>query len=186
MAMGANWKILQSETLLRDRWIDLRADRCVTPQGAEITPYYVLSYPDWINVVAITSEDHLVLVRQYRHGAGRVCLELPSGGVEAGESPEMTARRELAEETGYVSERWQLLSSLSPNPASHANRVHSFLALDAQPFTHRQLDKGEEGLSVELCPVPQILGQLSTGGLDQAMHVSALLLALMKLGRLKA
>lgn len=183
--MAADWKTLQSETLLRDRWIDLRADRCATPQGVEIAPYYVLSYPDWINVVAITPEDHLVLVRQYRHGAGKVCLELPSGGVEAGESPEMTARRELAEETGYVSDRWQLLCSLSPNPASHTNRVHSFLALEARPGTSPKLDIGEEGLSVELRTLTEVQSQLASGALDQAMHVSALLLGLMHIGRLR-
>ena len=184
--MTLNWKTLHSQTILRDRWIDLRADRCVTPQGVEIAPYYVLSYPDWVNVVAITPDDHLVLVRQYRHGAGKVCLELPSGSDEAGEDPQVAARRELAEETGYASERWQVLSVLSPNPASHANRVHSFLALDAVPGTQRQLDAGEEGLSIELRPLPQMLEQLSAGGLDQALHVSALLLGLMALGRLKA
>jgi hypothetical protein len=80
------WHIVKSETLIKDRWIDLRADACVTSSGVDIAPYYVLAYPDWVHVVAITPDDQLVLVRQYRHGVGEILLELPAGAVEAADT----------------------------------------------------------------------------------------------------
>lgn len=86
--------------VLRDRWISVHADDCVTAEGVEISPYYVLEYPDWVNVVALDEYDHVLLIRQYRHGLGRISLELPCGGAEPGESTLDAARRELLEETG--------------------------------------------------------------------------------------
>ena len=80
--MDTPWRTLSSTSVVRDRWIDVRADRCVTPSGVEISPYYVLRYPDWVHVVALTPERGLVLVRQYRHGAGQWFLELPAGGLD--------------------------------------------------------------------------------------------------------
>ncbi|TWF54495.1 NUDIX hydrolase [Neorhizobium alkalisoli] len=95
------WSVLSSETVVKDRWIDLRAETCVTPSGQEIAPYYVLSYPDWVNIVAITADDEIVLVRQYRHGAADVFTEIPGGAVDAGDpDPVAAAKRELLEETG--------------------------------------------------------------------------------------
>ena len=142
--MEPKWRTLSSETLLKDRWIDVRADKCQTPSGVEISPYYVLSYPDWVHIVALTPERGLILVRQYRHAAGETVLELPGGGVEPADGGlEQAARRELAEETGYTSDRWLKVSSLFPNPATHSNRVHTFLAVDAVAGCERQLDAGE-------------------------------------------
>ena len=172
------WRILSSKSLIKDRWIDVRADRCVTPSGAEISPYYVLTYPDWVHVVALTGRRDLILVRQYRHAAGRGFLELPAGGVEATDlNPEAAARRELSEETGYTSNRWLHVASLYPNPAMQTNRVHTFLALDAVAQDRQRLEAGEEGLRASTMPVGDVLDVLPGGILGQATHVSSLLLA---------
>jgi NUDIX domain len=103
------WHVIGSQTLLRDRWIDVRADECITAAGVKISPYYVLTYPNWVHVVAITSAGSLVLVRQYRHAVSEFLLELPGGAVDAEDpSLEQAARRELQEETGFTAQRWEL------------------------------------------------------------------------------
>ena len=183
--METKWRVLASETVLKDRWIDVRADRCLTPSGAEISPYYVLGYPDWVHVVALTPGRDLVLVRQYRHAAGAAFLELPGGGVDPRDgSLEQAARRELAEETGFTSECWHAVSTLYPNPATQTNRVHTFLALDAVNAHAQRLDRGEEGLAVTLLPFDDVFETLGTGILGQAMHVSAMFLAARRLAEL--
>ncbi len=183
--MDTTWRTLSSKPMIKDRWINVRADQCLTPKGAEIAPYYVLTYPDWINVVALTPERHIVLVRQYRHAAGGTFLELPGGGMEGSDlDAEQAAHRELAEETGFTSERWLKVSVLYPNPASHTNRVHTFLALDAVPGHEQALDQAEEGLALCLMPLEQVVEELGTGLLGQAMHVSAVFLATRMLTRL--
>jgi len=172
------WSTLSSKLLLKDRWIDLRADRCLTPEKVEIDPYYVLAYPDWVHVVALTPGRDLVLVKQYRHAAGQDVLELPGGCVDATDADlQDAARRELVEETGYVAPRWLHLSSLYPNPATQTNRVHAFLALDAVAARAQDLDLGEEGLQVRTMPFDDVLARVHEGLLGQSMHVAALLLA---------
>ncbi len=183
--MDQNWRVIRSESLLKDRWIDLRADDCVTSAGIKISPYYVLSYPDWVHVVALTSAGSLILVRQYRHAVGDCTLELPGGAVDAEDaSVERAARRELEEETGFTAQRWELVTSLYPNPATHTNRVHFFLALGCMCTRPRNLDAGEDGLAVELVDIPVVLDGLRSGLLGHAMHASGVLLGLAAAGRL--
>lgn len=183
--MQRKWRVTRSESVLKDRWIDVRADHCITPDGSEISPYYVLSYPDWVHIVCLTEAGLLVLVRQYRHAAGEAFLELPGGGADGRDGDiEQAARRELLEETGYAAPRWQLITSLYPNPATHTNRVHFFLALDASYQRQPELDVGEAGLSVELMDIPAVLQGLRSGLLGHAMHASGLLLGLEAAGRL--
>jgi 8-oxo-dGTP pyrophosphatase MutT (NUDIX family) len=184
--MDDGWKVLESRTILQDRWLNLRADDCLTPDGVTISPYYVMSYPDWVNIVAITPDDRLLLVRQYRHAAGRFFLEIPGGGLDAQDvDSEKAARRELEEETGYIAQDWQLISSLYPNPASHTNRLHTYLATGAECRHQQRLDAGEEGLTVHALPIPEVLDGLQAGLIGQALHVSSILLALRVAGRLR-
>lgn len=177
--MEQKWRIIRSERLLKDRWIDLRADHCVTPAGKQVSPYYVLSYPDWVHIVAVTPDHSIVLVQQYRHAIGRHFLELPAGAVDPADTViEDAARRELEEETGYRAASWRLVSSLYPNPAIQTNQVHTFLALDAICDRPQRLDDGEEGLRVTTMPVSEVLDGLRSGLLELALHVSSVLLAL--------
>jgi 8-oxo-dGTP pyrophosphatase MutT (NUDIX family) len=181
--MQAKWSTRRSKVVIKDRWIHVRADDCVTPGGREISPYYVLSYPDWVHVVAITPDEQVVLTRQYRHAAGQVFWELPGGALDGADlDPVDAARRELEEETGYRAERLELVSTLYPNPATHTNRVHTYLAVGAAPVGVQRLDAGEEGLEVHLMPRRDVVDQVQSGLLGQALHTSSILMALLKGG----
>nr|HMN74173.1 NUDIX hydrolase [Rhodoblastus sp.] len=151
--------------------------------GLEIKPYYVLDYPDWVQVVAIDADENLVVVRQYRHGAGRVTLEIPSGCVDADDAdPIAAAARELREETGYAAERLTHVGTITNNPANQTNRIFIVLAENARRVAGQSLDESEE-IAVELMPVAQAREIALAGGFDHSAQIAALLIALEKRGR---
>ena len=178
-----NWKLLSSEYLFKDNWATLRADTCQMPNGNIISPYYVLEYPDWGNVVAITEDNQVILIRQYRHAAGEVILELPGGCIEKGERPEQGIRRELLEETGYEFNSFELLSVLYANPATGNNKTHCFLATGGKKVQEQALDGGEE-IVVELVSVEKLKELLLEDQFGQALHTSGIFYALIKMGNL--
>ena len=121
------WESLDEEYLFRrPPWLVLRRQRFRLPNGREIADYWISEYPPWVNVVAVTRDDRLVLVRQYRPGIAAVHYELPAGVVDAGEDVETAAKRELREETGFGGGRWRVLSRLSANPALQNNITTTF------------------------------------------------------------
>ncbi|MFN7089229.1 MAG: NUDIX hydrolase [Allorhizobium sp.] len=184
--MQEGWRTVTSETLVKDRWIDLRADKCITPKGHEISPYYVLSYSDWVNVVAITPDEQILLTKQYRHAAGQAFWEIPGGGIDPNDpDPCAAAGRELEEETGYRAEKIELITTLFPNPASHTNRLHTLLAHNVTPIGEQRLEAGEDGLTVHLMPIPELIARVRDGFLGQALHTSSVLMALLVSDRLK-
>jgi 8-oxo-dGTP pyrophosphatase MutT (NUDIX family) len=184
-SMSIPWRVRSSKTLLKDRWIDVRADDCETASGHRLNPYYVLGYPDWVHVVAVTPDRQLVLVRQYRHAAGSDFLEIPGGTMDPQDlDPATTASRELEEETGYVGSRVRLISSLFANPALQTNRVHVCLVDDSRPLGRPNRDAGEDGMTIHLMPIPQVVAGLHEGLIGQSLHVASLLLGLMAGGHL--
>lgn len=179
-----DWQLLQSTPLIRDRWLSLRADTCQLPNGRTVAPYYVLEYPSWVNVVALTKDEQVVLVRQYRHGIGRTVVELPAGTVEpADTSPLAAMQRELLEETGYAGEAWLETGKLSVNTANHTNLTSCFVATGVTRVAEPLTDETEQ-IETVLMPLTELLDVASRGGLVQALHTAALFLALQALGRL--
>ncbi len=173
------WTTKSSERVLHDRWISVRADHCVTAEGASVSPYYVLEYPDWVHVVALDSEENVLLVRQYRHALGRISLELPGGNMDAAdEGPIAAAARELLEETGFGNaERMTLVGSHSPNPASHANLMHTVLAENVAAV-QAPLSDEIEVLEVERVPCRDALRLAMSGAIMHSMHVASLVIGL--------
>lgn len=125
---GMKWQVLEREYLFRRPWLTVRRDKVRLPNGNINPEFYVLEYPDWVNVIALTEDGHIVMERQYRHGIGSTGWEIPAGVCEPGESPEQSARRELYEETGYSGGTWIPNLTSTPNASTSNNRCHSFIA----------------------------------------------------------
>jgi 8-oxo-dGTP pyrophosphatase MutT (NUDIX family) len=168
------WKVLSSEYLSRKPWFTVRVDKVALPTGAVIPEYWVSEYLPWVNVVAVTRDEKVLLVRQYRHGVGQIHFELPAGTSDAGDgSPESAARRELLEETGYGQGRWSLLMTLCANPALQNNLTYTFLARDVVPVAAPDPGASED-LRLHLVPVAEIEGMIEAGDFLQALHVAPL------------
>ena len=178
------WRVERSEVLVHDEpWLTIRKQAIRTEDGESIDPFFLLDYPDWTNVVAVTDDDEIVMVRQYRHGVGRELLEIPGGVIDATDaSPEAAARRELLEETGYEAGRWREVAQLSPNPATHTNLVTTFLATGAERVRDPRPEPGE-GVVALTMSIDEVLERMARGELLQALHVAGLLLSLRALGR---
>lgn len=168
------WKILSTEYLIRRPWLTARRDQVLLPDGRINPEYYVVEYPDWVNVIAITKDNKFVMERQYRHAVGMTCYELPCGVMEEGETPLQAARRELMEETGYGKGEWRELMEITPNPSSMSNFTHCFLATGVEKTGEPDLDATEE-LEVYLLEEEEVKSLLRNNELIQSLMIAPLL-----------
>ena len=167
------WKVLESEYLVRRPWLTARRDRLELPDGRIIPEYYVLEYPDWVNVIAITKDGQFVMERQYRHAARKISLELPCGVMEEKKTPLEAAQRELLKETGFGGGQWKKLMELSPNPSAMSNTTHCFLAIGVEKIAEQHLDETEE-LSVLFMTKEEVKRMLNENQICQALMVAPL------------
>jgi 8-oxo-dGTP pyrophosphatase MutT (NUDIX family) len=166
------WRIVRSEEGPDYGIFRVRQNVAVSPRTGQEGRYVVLESADFVNMIALTADAHVVLVRQYRHGIGEMALEIPSGLVDGQETPLAAARRELAEETGYTGERWRLLGRSRPNAAFMDNWCYHLLLEDARLTGQPHLDPGED-IAVELAPLDRIPELIAAGTLSQALVLSA-------------
>lgn len=167
------WKVLSSEYLIRRPWLTARKDVLELPDGRINPEFYVLEYPDWVNVMAITDDERFVMVRQYRHGLGRMSTELCAGVVEDGEDPEAAARRELWEETGYTGGRWTLQSVISGNPSTTNNLTYCYLAEGVELTDGQHLDS-TESITVLTMNRDELLALMMSDDMKQALMLAPL------------
>jgi 8-oxo-dGTP pyrophosphatase MutT (NUDIX family) len=169
------WTVTASRMTFADRWLRVRTDDCVTAEGVEVSPFHVIEATDWSCIVALTKDQRLVLIREYRHARGIVIDGLPGGVIEISDpNAEAGARRELLEETGYGGGRFLPILTTYPDPANFTNKAVGFLALDVEPAGAQALDAGET-IEIVLADFPDVLTRLASGELRMhAVHVAAL------------
>jgi ADP-ribose pyrophosphatase len=136
------------------------------------TRFSLIECGDWVNVIALTPDDRVVLVRQYRPGTNTVCVEIPGGMIDPGEDAATAAARELEEETGYTARSWRKLGKVSPNPALQNNSLHTYLALDAEPTTAPRPEGGEV-LAIETMPLAGVQAMMREGRIEHALVLVA-------------
>ena len=171
----SRWEKLGSTTVAQTRVLDLLSVRYRHPVRGTEKDFVVVAPSDWCNVLAITPDGRLVLVRQFRFGIDGFSLEIPGGVMEAGEDPIEAGLRELREETGFTGERARLLGSVHPNPAIQSNRCHFVLVEDAVQSASLAWDADEE-IAVVTMPVDAVFAHARVGGLTHALVLNALFL----------
>ncbi|MFK7924961.1 MAG: NUDIX hydrolase [Bacteroidia bacterium] len=178
MPAPQNWKLLSSQYLHQDKWLNVKAGTYQKGEdGPIITPFYTFEYPAWVNIFAITEDRQVIVNQQYRPGLDQVCLELPAGWVEADETPEACAKRELLEETGYQANKLQQTGAISANPSTHNNLNYCFLAENVKLVQEQRLDLEEE-IMVQLMPIEEVKRLALAGAFVQSLHISAIFFAL--------
>jgi ADP-ribose pyrophosphatase len=167
-----SWTLLDSRTIADYEFVRLREDWYrFEPTGAE-APFVVCDSADWVLVIALTSDEQVVLVRQYRHGVREVVLEVPGGIVDKEESLEQAAMRELREETGFTAERVRLLGTMMPNPAINSACCHVALAEGCHRTDEPSPDPFEQ-FEVLVRPLAQVSEMIRTGELRHALVIAA-------------
>lgn len=167
------WETLRSEAgpdliLFRTRYDWVR-----NPRNASQMKAVILESPDWVNVVALTPERKILVVRQYRFGVQKITTEIPAGIINPGEDSQQAAARELKEETGCTTDRWQYLGWSEANPAFLNNLCHQWLALDVVRTAHPELDEGEH-ISVAEMSLEEVRHEIEQGRMRNSLSLLAL------------
>lgn len=171
--MEKPWEVIRSEQGPNLVLFQTRYDWVKNPRNGKSMKAVVLETPDWVNIVALTLEKKIVVVKQYRFGISKVTVEIPAGIIEKGETPEQAAVRELEEETGYTASRWKYLGWAEANPAFLNNVCHHWLALDVVKTDSPHLDEGED-LSMTELSLERVRNEIEQGTMRNALSLLAL------------
>ncbi|HEY1020572.1 MAG TPA: NUDIX hydrolase [Sediminibacterium sp.] len=178
------WKTLSSKYIYDDRWFRARADSCQFPDGRIIEPYYIVELPDWCNVILVTKDERVILVRQYRYPIDQATYELPGGVIEKNEDPKLAAKREMEEETGYTSDDIEFLMKLSPNPAVNNNTAYFFLVRNAVPTVSTNPDLFED-IDIVSFSKEEIIAFVQENQMPHGVQAGPMYAAMIKLGWLQ-
>jgi len=169
------WPLLETREVADHRIFRIRTDRKRSPRTDKALDFVVIECPDWVNVVAITPEDQVVMIEQFRHGTNTLELEVPGGMIDSTDpTPIAAGLRELREETGYEGSAARLLASVHPNPAIMTNTCYTVL-VEGSVLRHPvALDHGED-LVTRLVPAREIPALVASGRVRHSLVVVALL-----------
>jgi ADP-ribose pyrophosphatase len=175
-----NWKKLSSTYLSDHIYFTARKDRCERPDGKIVDPYFVVELPPCVCAMALTADNKVILVKQYRHPIEESLLELPGGFIDAGEDAEKAIVRELLEETGYSFSSFTPLGKLAANPGVLNNYTHLFLATGGKKVSIQSLDSNEE-IEIRLFSLDEVWRMLLQNEVKQALHAACMFYAFEKI-----
>ncbi|MGD8961117.1 MAG: NUDIX hydrolase [Desulfobacterales bacterium] len=171
--MIPEWSILKRQQVADYNIFSLHKKQVRSPRTGEIREMLALQFPDWVITLALTRQQEVVMIRQYRHGTEQVCLELPGGLVDPDDtSPESSAQRELLEETGFTVSNIRLIGECYPQPAILSNRCFFYLAEDAVKTQQQELDAGED-IEILTVPLKDIRVKIQNKEIDHGMVLQA-------------
>lgn len=172
MTKADSWERISSETVAECRVFDIRQDTCARSSDGKRSDFFVIESPDWVNIIAVTKEEEIVLIEQFRHGVEEMHLELPGGLIDPDEKPQDAAARELLEETGYSSANWKLIGNSRPNPAIQNNTIYHFLALECEKNSGTAFDPNES-IITKLVPETEVEELIVVGSISHSLVVAA-------------
>jgi len=178
------WQLLSTKYVYENKWFHARADSCMLPDGRIIEPYFVVELPDFCNIMLVTADERVVLVRQYRYPINQTTYELAGGIIEKGEDPKVAALRELQEETGYTSNEVEFLFKAAVNPALNSNTAYFYLARNAIKTESQNFDEFED-LDVVSFSKEEFLQLLKENKFQHSVQIGAIYDSMVRLGWLK-
>lgn len=177
------WHVRSSTMILDSQFLKLRRDEIELPNGKRIPDYFVRESPGFVIVFALTDDDRVVVVYQYRYGIDRITLELPAGAMEDEEHPLLCAKRELIEETGFTADHWEELLVAPSDPVRSNSVMHAYLARGSKCTHPQNLDEGEE-VEFALMPVDEFKQRLLNGEIGAVPSIAVAYAALQRLRRI--
>jgi 8-oxo-dGTP pyrophosphatase MutT (NUDIX family) len=167
--MIKEWKLLESKIDRDYRVFRINQEMALSPRTNEIGQFYTIDTNDWVNVIPMTADNEVVMIRQYRHGSKEITFEIPGGLVDEKDHRE-AALRELLEETGYAGDSIELIGSVNPNPAIFNNYCHTYLVENAKKVAEKSLDPNED-IEVMHMPIREIPQLIRKGTINHALVV---------------
>lgn len=183
--VAKNWKCLNKKYVVSNKWMKVRKDSILLPNGTRIDDYYVIEKNNVALIMAVTPDSKVIVKKEYRYPIKEELLEIPGGTFDANkESPLEAAKRELLEETGYATDKWEEVGELYDYPTKDTNKIHIFLARDVKKVAEQNLDSSED-IEYDFINIEKIENMIMEGDIKVSGSIATLLIGMKRLKNLE-